>query len=254
MRASSFRATYMMVPVESVTEGFNVCIMAYGQVDLVQRPHLPSPSASSQRFLNIIPLIVLALSFLSFDTLFQTGSGKTHTMQGTQDNEGVSFRALRTLLENEDSVSRSTEFTLSVLEIHRENIYDLLADVTPVSDCRSKDEKLDVRLGAGGVYVAGLSQHKLTSVSRAVQLLNIAAGARAQAKTDMNEVSSRSHCVVTVCVVTTNVVTGQRATGMQLQQQHHLPPSHTTALQESYILWTSLAASASKNQAQQVTH
>jgi kinesin family protein C2/C3 len=134
-------------------------------------------------------------------------------MQGSHGNEGVSFRALRTLLESGDSVSRSTELTLCAVEIHRESIYDLLSGSLPAADIRPKDDKLDLRVGAEGVHVAGLSQHKLTSVAQAMQLLSAAAAARAQARTDMNEVSSRSHCVVTVSAVTTNMVTGQRATG-----------------------------------------
>jgi kinesin family protein C2/C3 len=138
-------------------------------------------------------------------------------MQGGQDNEGVSFRALRTLLESggsEKAVSRKTNLTLSVLEIHREAIHDLLAPPLP------KGEKLDVRLlggEGGGVHVPGLRQLEITSISEAISLLNAAAAARAQARTDMNESSSRSHCVVTVCATTTDEITGQRCAGERQQ-------------------------------------
>ena len=60
-------------------------------------------------------------------------------MLGTQDNEGVSIRALRTLLESRGAAARCTELHLSVLEIHRESIHDLLSPPLP------KGEKLDVR-------------------------------------------------------------------------------------------------------------
>jgi hypothetical protein len=63
-------------------------------------------------------------------------------MQGSQDDEGVSCRALRTLLESGGGGggggARKTELSLSVLEIHRESIRDLLAPP------QHKGEKLDV--------------------------------------------------------------------------------------------------------------
>ena len=65
----------------------------------------------------------------------------------------------------------------------------------------------------GGVHVAGLSLHSISSLPQAMALLNASAAARAVARTDMNESSSRSHCVVTVCAVTMDVITGQRAVG-----------------------------------------
>ena len=156
-------------------------------------------------------------------------------MQGSQGDEGISFRALRTLLENENAESRSTEVTLSVLEIYRENVYDLLSDAPPVGDNtrvaegKSCEEKLDIRVASGGVYVAGLSQHTMTSLAQATELLHTAACARAKTKTDMNDVSSRSLCVVTVCVTNTKAVTGQRATGKQQQQQQQQQQHHSCA-------------------------
>ncbi len=66
-------------------------------------------------------------------------------MLGTQDNEGVSIRALRTLLESRGASARNTELYLSVLEIHRESIHDLLSPPLP------KGEKLDVRPRADSI-------------------------------------------------------------------------------------------------------
>ena len=65
----------------------------------------------------------------------------------------------------------------------------------------------------GGVHVPGLTQHSITSLAQALLLMNSAAASRAQARTDMNEGSSRSHCVVTVSATTTDLITGQRAAG-----------------------------------------
>ena len=75
-------------------------------------------SLCSQPF--VYPICHSQLLSRLFLTIGQTGSGKTYTMQGSQDNEGVTFRALRTLLETQDSASRTCDIALSALEIHRE--------------------------------------------------------------------------------------------------------------------------------------
>lgn len=122
---------------------------------------------------------------------------------------------------------------------------------------------MQVRLGGegGGAHVPGLSQHCITSLPQALSLMADAAAARAQARTDMNESSSRSHCVVTVCATTTDKITGQRATGKKivfLAQSISTPliaiaiPIITAATtdapsQANFTLSTSQAVNASKN-------
>lgn len=75
--------------VISVLDGYNVCIFAYGQ----------------------------------------TGTGKTFTMEGTEQSRGVNYRTLEQLFEI--SKERSEAFTynisVSVLEVYNEQIRDLLA-------------------------------------------------------------------------------------------------------------------------------
>lgn len=76
--------------VTSVLDGYNVCIFAYGQ----------------------------------------TGTGKTFTMEGTQENRGVNYRTLEELFHCAESRSRLMKFELSVsmLEVYNEKIMDLLVD------------------------------------------------------------------------------------------------------------------------------
>lgn len=75
--------------VTSVLDGYNVCIFAYGQ----------------------------------------TGTGKTFTMEGTEQNRGVNYRTLEHLFNI--AKERSETFTYSiavcVLEVYNEQIRDLLA-------------------------------------------------------------------------------------------------------------------------------
>lgn len=75
--------------VISVLDGYNVCIFAYGQ----------------------------------------TGTGKTFTMEGTEDNRGVNYRTLEELfnIAKERKETIRYDISVSVLEVYNEQIRDLLA-------------------------------------------------------------------------------------------------------------------------------
>lgn len=75
--------------VISVLDGFNVCIFAYGQ----------------------------------------TGTGKTFTMEGTEDNRGVNYRTLEELFNMAEERKETFRYhiSVSVLEVYNEQIRDLLA-------------------------------------------------------------------------------------------------------------------------------
>lgn len=75
--------------VTSVLDGYNVCIFAYGQ----------------------------------------TGTGKTFTMEGTEQNRGVNYRTLEELFKiaEERNETYSYNLSVSVLEVYNEQIRDLLA-------------------------------------------------------------------------------------------------------------------------------
>ena len=75
--------------VLSVLDGYNVCIFAYGQ----------------------------------------TGTGKTFTMEGTDENRGVNYRTLEQLFKiaEERKEIFTYNISVSVLEVYNEQIRDLLA-------------------------------------------------------------------------------------------------------------------------------
>ncbi|CAA2986352.1 kinesin KIN-14S [Olea europaea subsp. europaea] len=76
--------------VTSVLDGYNVCILAYGQ----------------------------------------TGTGKTYTMEGTPENRGVNYRTLEELFRasNERRSIMTFEISVSMLEVYNEKIKDLLVE------------------------------------------------------------------------------------------------------------------------------
>ncbi|GAA50256.1 kinesin family member 3/17 [Clonorchis sinensis] len=125
----------------------------------------------------------------------QTGCGKSFTMQGLPEDasqRGIIPRAFDHVFET-ISVSQNTKFLVyaSFLEIYNEEIRDLLArDVKTKLDLKEHPEK--------GVYVAGLSVHKVSSVDECQVIMGTGWKNRSTGATLMNAESSRSHSIFTI--------------------------------------------------------
>jgi hypothetical protein len=130
----------------------------------------------------------------------QTGTGKTHTMEGDLDNpemHGViprSARAIFDLLDSPEYLEQS--LSCSFLEIYNEDLCDLLAD--PQSG--AKRTKLGIMEGKNGPFCRGLSESKVTSFDQVLILMRKAQRQRQVGETNMNKQSSRSHCIFTIRV------------------------------------------------------
>ncbi|XP_034530336.1 kinesin family member 3Cb [Notolabrus celidotus] len=144
--------------VESVIQGFNGTIFAYGQ----------------------------------------TGTGKTHTMQGGVSNDpdlrGVipnSFHHIFTQIsrtQNQKYLVRS-----SYLEIYQEEIRDLL--------CKDNNKKLGLKENSDfGVYVKDLSSVVTKNATEIEHVMNLGNQSRSVGFTNMNERSSRSHAIFVITV------------------------------------------------------
>lgn len=143
--------------VESVLQGFNVTIFAYGQ----------------------------------------TGTGKTHTMQGVSDDpdmRGVipnSFQHIFTQIsrtQNQKYLVRS-----SYLEIYQEEVRDLL--------CKDNNKRLELKENSEvGVYVKDLSSVVTKNAKEVEHVMNIGNQSRSVGFTNMNERSSRSHAIFGITV------------------------------------------------------
>jgi hypothetical protein len=126
----------------------------------------------------------------------QTGTGKTHTMDGDRNSstqKGVmprSFEHIFTVIKGTEG--KQYLVRCSMLELYNEEIIDLLS---------KSDEKLKIRRTPEGVVlVDGLSNHEVKDASDCLKLLDKGAANKAVAATDMNDRSSRSHCIFTVVV------------------------------------------------------
>ena len=144
----------------------------------------------------------------------QTGSGKTFTMSGCGDASidgggiyGLAaqdlFAALNAAREHDDELT----IGLSMFEIYREQVFDLIApQLTPsqLSGMQShsggivgKDGKISVlEDAAGAVQLVGLVEVEPADASQVLSLLELAQQSRRTANNSVNERSSRSHAVL----------------------------------------------------------
>ncbi|CAG9782344.1 unnamed protein product [Diatraea saccharalis] len=154
--------------VASVLDGFNGCVFAYGQ----------------------------------------TGTGKTHTMEGTTEHEGIIPRAFRHIwahIENSASPDVTHLVACSYVELYLEDVRDLLA----------KDgKKLTIRgQELNGFYIPEMTSVVCKSAAEMVRVMRAGNRNRAAGRTDMNEHSSRSHAVFLVTVETAHRATNRIRVG-----------------------------------------
>ncbi|EQC30631.1 hypothetical protein SDRG_11686 [Saprolegnia diclina VS20] len=150
---------------------------------------------TSQRdvYYEIAPLVTSALDGYNVCILAygQTGSGKTHTMLGdvrSVETSGISIRVFEQLFEQ--NRTGDTHVELSVVEIYNEKLVDLLGSGQP---------KLEIHLDKkAGVSVPNRRWIAMTSVRQCVQTMDRALRHRAVGANDLNDASSRSHCITSV--------------------------------------------------------
>ncbi|KAG5179634.1 putative kinesin family protein [Tribonema minus] len=143
--------------VQSVLDGYKVCLFAYGQ----------------------------------------TGSGKTWTMgtgsPEAEEHRGMIPRAVAQIFATMEAMKEGG-WKFDGAHVYNETLRDLLASESSSGDCTART--LDIKHGReGNTTVAGLSKHEIASAEDVNGLLRRAARARATGATHSNAHSSRSHSV-----------------------------------------------------------
>ncbi|QCE11729.1 kinesin family member 22 [Vigna unguiculata] len=121
-----------------------------------------------------------------------TGSGKTYTMQGTEEQPGLMPLAMSMIL----SICQSTGSTaqISYYEVYMDRCYDLLElKANEISVWDDKD---------GQIHLRGLSQVPINTMSEFQDVFSCGVQRRKVAHTALNDVSSRSHGVLVISVST----------------------------------------------------
>ncbi|KDO44142.1 hypothetical protein CISIN_1g005372mg [Citrus sinensis] len=121
-----------------------------------------------------------------------TGSGKTYTMQGSEERPGLMPLAMSKIL----SICQSTGSTaeISYYEVYMDRCYDLLEVKTKeISILDDKD---------GQLHLKGLSRVPVNSMTEFQEIFSRGIQRRKVAHTGLNDVSSRSHGVLVISVST----------------------------------------------------
>lgn len=161
--------------VESVSSGYNVCIMAYGQ----------------------------------------TGSGKSWSMIGSEGEEGIMPRAVKSVFaklepegEEEDgnaAQKEQWEVHCSFLQIYGEKLCDLLSSESAelkIRESFTPSYEGSRRRLTRELYVSGLSEYRCASWKEVMTLVDRGLRHRASRATKANEKSSRSHAVLQLVIQT----------------------------------------------------
>ena len=128
----------------------------------------------------------------------QTGTGKTHTMTGSEtvdEEKGIMPRSFEDVFKRIEGDSQETQFLIraSYLEIYNEEIRDLLA--------KNPRNRLDLHEKPdSGVYVRDLSYFAVKSVKEINDVLKTGMKNRSVGATNMNAVSSRSHSLFQITI------------------------------------------------------
>ncbi|KAL6983107.1 Kinesin-like protein KIN-14E [Sarracenia purpurea var. burkii] len=126
-------------------------------------------------------------------------------MEGIERNRGVNYRTLEQLFKiaEERKETFTYKISVSVLEVYNEQIRDLLA-TSPTS------KKLEIRQAFERTHhVPGIVEAKVDNVKEVWDVLQAGSNARAVGSNNVNEHSSRSHCMLCIRVGANNLINGE---------------------------------------------
>ena len=140
----------------------------------------------------------------------QTASGKTYTMEGIIDDpekEGIIPRMIKQVFKSIMLSNGDIEYMvkISIIEIYMEKIRDLL-DLSKVNlNVRENKDK--------EIYIEDLSEHYVSTEEDVMELIRIGSENRTTNRTNMNEISSRSHSLVVMTIHQKNIKTLEAKSG-----------------------------------------
>jgi hypothetical protein len=133
-----------------------------------------------------------------------TGSGKTHTVIGTETDPGIILRTVRALLEapgqfftghltGQESQTVQPEIEMSFMELYNNRAFDLL---------EPKGHEISIRDDHGGsqTHCPELARVPIDSYEQFISRFRLARNERITAPTKLNDQSSRSHAMLILYV------------------------------------------------------
>jgi hypothetical protein len=125
-----------------------------------------------------------------------SGTGKTYTMFGNEEDLGIIPRACDSIFKNMNKDLLNWNVKISFIEIYNENIRDLL---------NRKNTDLVIRKCEKGIYIQGLTEKLVYSAEDILSSIEEGSKQRTVTATSINSLSSRSHTLLTVTVTQTGV-------------------------------------------------
>jgi len=151
--------------VQSSIDGYNVCILAYGA----------------------------------------TGSGKTHTIIGNEENPGICPRAISELFNKINSLEKDkyqTRVSCTMIELYCDEMNDLLYWKYKEENKEAEESKLSIHTHpkTKNFYIKGWVSQTLDNEEEACRTYKEGIESRRTAKTNYNAYSSRSHLIFTLII------------------------------------------------------
>jgi hypothetical protein len=206
-----------------VVEEFHVT-KSFWSITEEQQPH-PFAPVSQKDVYESVGLPIIKYAFAGFNNCVfaygQTGSGKTYTMMGDFEsvngvlggNPGIIPRLCYDLFhhiqlkknEKEQGIIKSIEVKLSAIEIYNEQVRDLFWRFSPG---RTKQQVLKIRKSPvdGSFFVDQLTIVAPKDWTECIRFIEKGVAERTVAATDMNDESSRSHCLFQLILEQTETV------------------------------------------------
>ncbi|XP_077218768.1 kinesin-like protein KIN-14U [Tasmannia lanceolata] len=165
----------------------------------------PPEATQEDVFIEVEPILRSALDGhnICIFSYGQTGTGKTFTMEGTSDEPGIVPLAIEELFRqaSQDN-SVSLTFSISMLEVYMGSLRDLLAQKPPARMAASTPKRaLNIQTSSNGsVEIERLTEVLVTNFAQANKWYAKGRRARSTSWTNVNEASSRSHCLTRITI------------------------------------------------------
>ncbi|GAB2250282.1 hypothetical protein Droror1_Dr00013641 [Drosera rotundifolia] len=159
--------------------------------------HVLDQTCANSRVYELLTKDIISAAVEGFNgTVFaygQTSSGKTFTMNGSDNDPGIIHRAVKAIFDKIEKLpEREFLIRVSYMEIYNEEINDLLV---------VENQKLQMHESLDrGVFVAGLREEIVSSSDQALKLLEAGEVNRHFGETNMNVRSSRSHTILRMVI------------------------------------------------------
>lgn len=127
----------------------------------------------------------------------QTGTGKTWTMEGPNEQPGLTSRAVRALYTG---LGDGRTVYVQYVQLYDEHFLDLLDP----PEAGGGGKKLAVAEAQAYTFVRGATLSSMGSADEALAAITRGAAFRAHGKTNMNDASSRSHAILLLIVAPTD--------------------------------------------------